>query len=106
MGDAAPAYGSMKNLNLNYGGAVRRRFFLVAFSGAALASALRLAHASGMAPDKSSPVPLPRDPQIAVQEEFDRAAGRNTAADWDLFIARHPNNRLTPEARRRRAALR
>jgi hypothetical protein len=84
----------------------RRRFSSMALGGAVLACAADCCHASPMAPDKRSPPPAPRDPQIAVQEEFDRAAGRNTAAAWDLFIARHPKNQLASEARRRRAALR
>ncbi len=71
-----------------------------------LALALPAAHAAPMAPDQRSPPPLPRDPQMAVQEEFDRAAAAGTRPAWDLFIARHPANRLTPEARRRRDALR
>lgn len=43
-------------------------------------------------------VPRARDPQIAVEEEFARAAALNTSAGWRLFIERHPDNALTPKA--------
>lgn len=83
----------------------RRPFLIAILCVAALPLEPCRAHADPMAPDKRSPPPLPRNPQTAVQEEFDRAAMRNTGEAWDLFIARHPKNTLTAEARRRRAAL-
>lgn len=49
---------------------------------------------------RSEPLPLPRDPEIAVREEYDLAKGRGTAEAFELFIARHPNHTLVAEARR------
>lgn len=46
-----------------------------------------------------TPMPLPRDPQIAVQEEFDAAKLANTRAAWELFLARHSDNMLANAAR-------
>jgi hypothetical protein len=46
-----------------------------------------------------------RDPQIAVQEEFDAAARAGTLEAWDLFLARHPDNPLADRARAARAAI-
>ena len=54
-----------------------------------------------LAQDKhSEPLPRPRDPEIAVREEYDLAKGRGTAEAFELFIARHPNHALAAEARR------
>ncbi len=39
-----------------------------------------------------------RDGDIAVREEFDRAAEINTVAAWELFLARHPGHPLAEEA--------
>lgn len=50
--------------------------------------------------DRSEPLPLPRDPDIAVQEEFDAARARATVEAWELFLARHGNHRLAAEARK------
>jgi hypothetical protein len=49
---------------------------------------------------RSEPLPLPRDPDIAVREEFDAARARGTIEAWELFIARHGNHRLAAEARK------
>ncbi|HEY8268318.1 MAG TPA: hypothetical protein VIG34_06625 [Xanthobacteraceae bacterium] len=49
---------------------------------------------------RSEPLPLPRDPEIAVREEYDLAKGRGTVEAFELFIARHPNHALATEARR------
>jgi hypothetical protein len=46
-----------------------------------------------------STLPLPRDPQLAVQEEFDSAKQKNTSVGWELFLRRHPENVLTNAAR-------
>jgi hypothetical protein len=64
---------------------------------------------------KSAPVPTPqrpvstvpraRDPQIAVQEEFDAATAKNTLAGWDLFLARHGDNVLAARASSERARV-
>lgn len=40
-----------------------------------------------------------RDPDIAVQEEFDAARRRGTVEGWELFIARHPDHPLATAAR-------
>ncbi len=40
-----------------------------------------------------------RDPDIAVQEEFDAARQRGTVEAWELFIARHPDHPLATTAR-------
>ena len=55
---------------------------------------------------RSEPLPLPRDPDIAVQEEFDAARARATAEGWELFLARHGNHRLAAEARKELERLR
>lgn len=47
-------------------------------------------------------MPLPRDPAMAVKEEFDIAKRKATREAFDLFIARHPNSPLADEARRLR----
>lgn len=46
-----------------------------------------------------------RDPQIAIQEEYDLAVKRGTVEAIDLFIARHPDNPLTGLAQKRRLEL-
>jgi hypothetical protein len=43
-------------------------------------------------------LPPARDPQIAVQEEFDAAKAVGTVERWDLFLARHANNPLAARA--------
>ena len=48
----------------------------------------------------SEPLPRPRDPDIAVKEEFDAARALATIEAWDLFLARHGNHRLAAEARK------
>lgn len=47
-----------------------------------------------------------RDGDIAVREEFDEATRRNTAEAFELFIRRHPDHPLVPDARQRAAQLR
>lgn len=54
---------------------------------------------------RSTELPLPRDPDVAVQQELDMARREETVAAYDLFIARHPEHRLTEIARRERAEL-
>jgi len=48
----------------------------------------------------SEPLPPPRDPDIAVREEFDAARARATPEAWELFLARHGDHRLAAEARK------
>ena len=43
-------------------------------------------------------IPLPRDPEIAVREEYDSAVKAGTIAALELFIARHPGHPLAAEA--------
>lgn len=43
--------------------------------------------------------PPARDPQIAVEEEYQIARQQNTAQALELFIQRHPDNPLAEKAR-------
>ena len=56
--------------------------------------------------DRSEPLPPPRDPDIAVKEEFDAARARATIEAWELFLARHGDHRLAAEARKELERLR
>lgn len=47
----------------------------------------------------------PRDPDIAVQEEYEAARASDTAAAYRLFIARHPDSPLAGEAKKRLAEI-
>lgn len=49
--------------------------------------------------------PPARDGNVAIREEYDRAAETGSVEAWRLFIARHPDHPLTAEARRRLDAL-
>ena len=71
----------------------------------ATACAAQEAPVSDRSPGHSTPLPVPRDGQVAVQEEFDAALKAGTVEDWDLFIRRHPDNPLTERARAERAKL-
>lgn len=42
-----------------------------------------------------------RDGNIAIREEFDRAAALDTVAAWELFLARHPGHPLAEQAAQR-----
>jgi hypothetical protein len=57
-------------------------------------------------PRRSTDLPRPRDPQVAVQEELDAARRAGTVAAYDLFLARHGDNLLAEAARREREQLR
>jgi hypothetical protein len=52
-----------------------------------------------------STMPLPRDGNVAVQEEFDAARKRRTVEAYDLFIARYPGHPLEAVARSEREEL-
>ena len=52
------------------------------------------------AQNRSEPLPLPRDPDIAVREEFEAARAQNTVGSWELFIARHGDHSLAVQARK------
>jgi hypothetical protein len=47
----------------------------------------------------------PRDPDIAVQEEYEAARASDTAAAYRLFITRHPDSALAGEAQKRLAEI-
>jgi hypothetical protein len=47
----------------------------------------------------SRTMPSARDPQLAVQEEYQLARQRGTAQALELFIARHPDSPLAEKAR-------
>lgn len=51
---------------------------------------------------RTTDLPPPRDPDIAVQEELDLARRAGTVAAYDLFMARHPGHPLVETARRER----
>lgn len=69
------------------------------------ACAAREAPVNDRSPGHSTPLPIPRDGQAAVQEEFDAALAKGTVEGWDLFIRRHPDNPLTERAKAERAKL-
>ncbi|HXO67750.1 MAG TPA: hypothetical protein VN838_02200 [Bradyrhizobium sp.] len=43
--------------------------------------------------------PPPRDPAVAVEEEYQLALRQGTAPALELFIARHPDSPLAEKAR-------
>jgi hypothetical protein len=48
---------------------------------------------------RDSTTPPARNPQAAVEEEYQMARQQGTAAALQLFIARHPDNPLAEKAR-------
>lgn len=58
-----------------------------------------------IAPDRDNPLPPPRDPNIAVREEYDLAVAAGTVAALDLFIRRHGDHPLADLAKRERDRL-
>jgi hypothetical protein len=54
---------------------------------------------------RSTDLPPPRDPDIAVRQELDAARRAGTVAAYDLFIARHPDHSLAKIARREQELL-
>ena len=48
---------------------------------------------------RASTTPPARDPDVAVQEEYQAAVHRGTAEALQLFIARHPDSTLAEKAR-------
>lgn len=56
-------------------------------------------------PRHTTPLPPPRDPDIAVREELDAARRTGTVAAYDLFLSRHGDHPLAAVARRARAAI-
>jgi hypothetical protein len=53
----------------------------------------------------SRTTPPARDPQLAVQEEYQLARQRGTAEALELFMARHPDSPLAEKARADLAAM-
>ena len=53
----------------------------------------------------SPTMPPARDPQLAVQEEYQLARQRGTVQALELFIARHPDSPLAEKARADLAAI-
>jgi hypothetical protein len=53
----------------------------------------------------SRTTPPARDPQLAVQEEYQLARQRGTVQALELFIARHPDSPLAEKARADVSAL-
>ena len=47
----------------------------------------------------SPPLPAPRDPEIAVREEYELALARRSAEALELFIQRHADHSLAAKAR-------
>lgn len=59
-------------------------------------------HVLVAAENVKAPIAAPaRDGNIAIQEELDIAITKNSAEAYQLFIARHPDHYLIPEAKRR-----
>ena len=54
---------------------------------------------------RSTDLPPPRDPDVAVRQQFEAARRAGTAAAYDLFIARNSDHDLAKVARRERARL-
>lgn len=81
------------------------RTVLISLVFAVAACAAKEPTLSDRSPGHSTPLPVPRDGQVAVQEEFDAALAKGTVEGWDLFIRRHPDNPLTERAKAERAAL-
>lgn len=50
-------------------------------------------------------MPLPRDPEIAVREEFEMAERSNTPEAWQRFISRHAGHALAEAAEKRLKVL-
>lgn len=87
---------------------MRRRLAPILLAGFALAgSGISVAaEMKERRPGRSTVLPRPRNPDIAVQEELDAARRARTLAAYDLFIARHPDHPLAETARRELAKLR
>ncbi|MFO1185000.1 MAG: hypothetical protein U1E56_09460 [Bauldia sp.] len=60
----------------------------------------------GMDPRTSPTLPLKRDPEIAIREEFDLAVAAGTGEALAVFVARHAGHPLAVEAQRRIDAAR
>lgn len=76
-------------------------------AGFALATALAASSGFAMSqgPRHSEPIPLPRDGNAAIQEEYEAARRAGTREAYDLFIARHPAHALAKTAQAERDRL-
>ncbi len=54
---------------------------------------------------RSDKLPLPRDPDIAVREEFELARTKGTIEAMENFIARHGDHPLAADAKRELARM-
>ncbi len=50
--------------------------------------------------ERSTEMPAPRHPDIAVQEQYDAAVAKGKKSAYTLFIQRHPKHRLARKMRR------
>lgn len=73
---------------------------VLAGSGASGAQAMKKQR-----PVRSTELPRPLDPDIAVMTELNAARRAGTLAAYDLFIRRQSNHPLAEVARRERAAI-
>lgn len=78
---------------------------LLLCSGALLGPAALKEEAMAQGPRHSEPIPLPRDGEVAIREEFEAARRAGTREAYDLFIARHPQHALAATARQERDRL-
>ena len=87
---------------------MRRRLANALLAGLALAGSGAAADGAmkEQRPRRSTELPRPLDPDVAVRQELAVARRTNTLAAYDLFIARHPDHPLAAVARREREALR
>lgn len=72
---------------------------------AVLATPLAGAVDSMKRPRRSTELPRPRDPDVAVREELEAARQAGTVAAYDRFLARHEGHPLAAIARRERGRL-
>ena len=72
----------------------------LAGSGAPVAAAVKERR-----PLRSTELPRPLDPEVAVRSELNVARRAGTREAYDLFIARHPDHPLARVAREEREAL-
>jgi hypothetical protein len=69
----------------------------VALPGIAKSATIDVSENQPMTPQRTTPPA--RDPNVAVEEEYQLARQRGTAEALELFIARHPDSPLAAKAR-------
>jgi hypothetical protein len=85
---------------------MRSRLASTLLAGLALAGSAAAANAVKKPhPGRSTELPRPLAPDVAVRSELEAARRAGTLAAYDLFIARHSNHQLAEVARHERAAL-